>query len=57
LENVADPEGIVVGELGVEVCEPPSYNVKVAELEAWLKRSGGAPRDVMMRQKVRSRLE
>jgi hypothetical protein len=41
----------------VEVCESTFYNVRVAdELEAWLKRSGGAPRDVAMRQRVRSGL-
>ena len=44
------------GTLWVEVCQSTFYNVKVAELEAWLKRSGGAPRDVAMRQKVRTRL-
>ena len=43
--------------LRVEVCESTFYNVKVAELEAWLKRTGGAPRDVIARQKVRTRLE
>jgi hypothetical protein len=42
--------------LRVEVCESTSYNVKVAELETWLKRTGGAPRDVAMRQLVRNRL-
>jgi hypothetical protein len=44
------------GTLRVEVCDSTFYNVRVAELEAWLKRSGGAPRDVAMRQKLRSRL-
>lgn len=44
------------GTLRAEVCESTFYNVKVEELEAWLKRTGGAPRDVAMRQKVRSRL-
>jgi len=42
--------------LRVEVCESTFYNVKVAELEAWLKRTGGAPRDIIARQKVRSRI-
>ena len=41
----------------VEVCDSTFYNVRVAELEAWLKRSGGAPRDVATKQKVRTRLE
>jgi hypothetical protein len=44
------------GTLRVEVCESTFYNVKVAELEAWLKRSGGAPRDVIARQRVKQRL-
>jgi len=44
------------GTLRVEVCESTFYNVKVAELQAWLKRGGGAPRDIIARQKVRSRL-
>jgi hypothetical protein len=44
------------GTLRVEVCDSTFYNVRVAELEAWLKRSGGAPRDVAMRRKLRTRL-
>jgi len=45
------------GTFKVEVCEPSTfYRVKVAELEQWLTRSGGKPRDVALRQKVRSRL-
>lgn len=44
------------GTLRVEVCDSTFYKVKVADLEAWLKRSGGAPRDVAMRQRVRVRL-
>jgi hypothetical protein len=44
------------GTLRVEICESTFYNVKVAKLEAWLKRTGGSPRDVAMRQKVRSRI-
>ena len=43
--------------LRVEVCESTFYNVKVTELEAWLKRSGGAPLDVAMRQRIRRRLD
>ncbi len=45
------------GTLRVEVCESTFYNVRVVELEAWLKRSGGAPRDVAMRQRIRSRTQ
>jgi hypothetical protein len=44
------------GTLRVEVCESTFYKVKVAELEAWLKRTGGAPRDIIARQNLRSRL-
>ncbi len=42
--------------LRVEVCESTFYHLKVAELEAWLKRTGGSPRDVTIRQRVKSRL-
>ena len=44
------------GTLRVEVCESTFYNVKVAELEAWLKRTGGAPHDVSMRRNIQDRL-
>jgi hypothetical protein len=44
------------GSLHVEVCESTFYNVKVAELEAWLRRKGGAPRDVSMRRNIHERL-
>jgi hypothetical protein len=44
------------GILRVEVCESTFYNVRVAELEDWLKRSGGKPSEVALRQKVRGRL-
>ena len=44
------------GTLRVEVCESTFYNVKVAELEDWLKRTSGKPSEVALRQKVRSRL-
>jgi hypothetical protein len=41
--------------LKVEVCEPSTfYRVKVVDLEQWVTRSGGKPRDVALRQKVRS---
>jgi hypothetical protein len=42
--------------LRVEVCESTFYNIKVSELENWLKRTGGKPNEVAMRQKVRNRL-
>lgn len=44
------------GTLRVEVREATFYNVKVAELEAWLKRTGGAPRDVSIRERLRTML-
>src|SRR5437016_14682038 len=44
------------GTLRVEVCESRFYNIKIAELEDWLKRAGGKPSEVALRQKVRSRL-
>ena len=44
------------GTLRVEVCESTFYNVKVAELEAWLKPLGGAPRDITMRRNINERL-
>jgi hypothetical protein len=44
------------GTLRVEVCESTFYNLKVAELEAWITRTGGAPREVAARQRVNSRL-
>ena len=44
------------GSLRVEVCESTFYHVKVAELEAWLKRTGGTPRDVSMRRNIQDRL-
>lgn len=42
--------------LRVEVCESTFYNIKVSELENWLKRTGGKPNEVAMRQRVRNRL-
>jgi hypothetical protein len=42
--------------LRVKVRESTFYNVKVAGLEVWLKRTGAAQRDVAVRQKVRTRL-
>lgn len=42
--------------LRVEICESTFYNIQVSELEDWLKRTGGKPSEVALRQKVRSRL-
>ena len=44
------------GTLRVEVCESTFYHVKVAELAAWLKRTGGTPRDVSIRRDIQNRL-
>jgi hypothetical protein len=43
--------------LRVEVCESTFYHVKIEELEAWVKRTTGGPKDMIARDKVRSRLE
>ena len=47
---------IDAGTLRVEVCESTFYNVKVNELEAWLRRTGGAPREISMRRDIHNRL-
>ena len=49
-------ESLDAGTLRVEVCDSTFYNVRVSDLEAWLRRTGGAPRDVAVKQKVRARL-
>jgi hypothetical protein len=42
------------GTLEVEVLDQPTlHRVKVAEFEKWLKREGGKPRDVALREKLR----
>jgi len=42
-----------LGSLRIEVWEQPTlYRVEVAKLEAWLKRSGGSPREVVLRSKL-----
>src|SRR5580704_4861067 len=44
------------GTLSVEVCEPSTfYRVKVADLEQWLARPGGKPREIVLRQKIRAK--
>jgi hypothetical protein len=45
------------GVLRVEVCESSFYNLLVSDLEAWLKKSGGSPREMTMRSNIRSKLE
>jgi hypothetical protein len=42
-----------LGSLRIEVWDQPTlYRVEVAKLEAWLKRSGGSPREVVLRNKL-----
>ena len=45
------------GLLKVEVCESSFYGILVADLEAWLKKSGGSPREMTMRNNIHSKLE
>jgi hypothetical protein len=45
------------GMLKVEVCETSSYNLLVSDLEAWLNKSGGSPREMTMRSNIRSKLK
>jgi hypothetical protein len=45
------------GTLRIEVCETTSYNLLVTDLEAWLKKSGGSPREMTMRKNIQSKLE
>ncbi len=45
------------GTLQVEVWEAPTvYKISVASLEKWLARGSGSPREVVLRQKIRSRM-
>jgi hypothetical protein len=42
----------------VEVWQAPTvYKISVESLEKWLARGGGSPREVALRQKIRSRLK
>jgi hypothetical protein len=45
------------GMLRVEVCESSFYSILIADLDAWLKKSGGSPREMTMRSNIRSKLE
>jgi hypothetical protein len=45
------------GMLRVEVCESSFFSILIADLEAWLKKSGGSPREMTMRNTIRSKLE
>lgn len=43
-----------LGSLRIEVWEQPTlYRVEVSKLEAWLKREGGSPREVVLRDKLK----
>lgn len=44
------------GTLRVEVCESNFYNLRVTDLENWLKRPGRTPREVTMRNNIRNKL-
>jgi hypothetical protein len=45
------------GTLRMEVCETISYSLLVSDLEQWLKKSGGSPREMTMRTNILSKLE
>ncbi len=46
------------GMLQVEVWEAPTvYRISVGNLERWLQRSGGSPREVSLRQRIKQRLQ
>jgi hypothetical protein len=45
------------GTLRVEVCEAQFYTIVVTDLEQWLKKSGGSPREMTMRNNIRSKLQ
>jgi hypothetical protein len=49
---------IETGTLHVEVWEAPTvYKIIVADLEKWLGRSGGSPREVALKHHIRSRMK
>jgi hypothetical protein len=46
------------GTLQVEVWEAPTvYKINVADLENWLGRTGGSPREMALRQRIRGRMK
>jgi hypothetical protein len=45
------------GTLSVEVFESSLFSILIVDLEAWLKKSGGSPREMTMRNNIRSKLE
>ena len=45
------------GVLRVEVCESSVFSILITDLEAWLKKSGGSPREMTMRGNILSKLK
>jgi hypothetical protein len=45
------------GMLRVEAIESSLFSILISDLEAWLKKDSGSPRDVTMRNNIRSKLE
>ncbi len=45
------------GTLRVEVCKSTFYKIRVADLEKWLARSSGTPRDMTMTSNIRSKIQ
>jgi hypothetical protein len=50
-------ESFETGVLRIEVYETSVYSLLVSDLDAWLKKSGGSPREMTMRSKILSQLE
>jgi hypothetical protein len=46
-----------VGTLRVEVTESTFYNIRVADLEKWLARSSGTPKEMTMRNNIRNKMQ
>jgi hypothetical protein len=45
------------GVLRVEVFETSVFSILISDLETWLKKSGGSPREMTMRNNILSKLE
>ncbi len=45
------------GILRIEVRESSFFNVLVSDLEQWLRKSGGSPREMSMRDNIRRKIE
>jgi len=47
-----------LGTLRIEVWDRPTlYRIEVSKLEAWLKRSSGSPREVLLRNKLKELIQ